>query len=333
MEEIALEHAGDDLERFGPAGADKAEHAGDLPGEHGQRIVLHHRRHFEVLHRQHARAGGPHRRLAHAVERIGEIASDHRLDDARAVEFRRVVGDDLLPVAQNGDAVGQQQRLLERVRDEHDRDAAPLEVAHEIEEVLLLFRRQRRRRLVEDDHLGLVEHGARDFDHLLLGRAERADGRGRGDVEIQRLQELLRGDVDAAQSIVKALLAEEEVLRHRHRRHETVLLKHHGDAEMTRFERRLRRNLDAVDGHCSRGQRDDARHDFGQSRLARAVLADERMDLPAPEIEIDAVDRRDAGIEFGRFVQRENDVVAHAPSSLSSGAIGSFRTRPAPWRS
>ena len=59
VEEVALQHAGYDLEGLGAAGADQAEYAGDLPGEHRQRIVLHHRRHLEILHREHARAGRP----------------------------------------------------------------------------------------------------------------------------------------------------------------------------------------------------------------------------------------------------------------------------------
>ena len=59
VEEVALEHAGDDLEGLGAARADQAEHAGDLPGEDRQRVVPHHRRHLEVLHGQHARAGRP----------------------------------------------------------------------------------------------------------------------------------------------------------------------------------------------------------------------------------------------------------------------------------
>ncbi len=235
MEEVALQDARDDLEGFGPPGADKAEDAGDLSGEDRERIVFHHRRHFQVLHRQHALADRAHGRLAHAVETLRQVAPDHRLDNARAIEFRRVVSNDVFAVAQHRDAVGEHQRFFERMRDEDDRYAALLEIADEIEEVFLLFRSERGGRLVEDDHLGAMKHGARNLDHLLLGRAERADSDGRIDVEVQRLQELLRGDVDAAQTIVKALLAEKQVLRHGHRRHETVLLKHHADAETAGF--------------------------------------------------------------------------------------------------
>ena len=55
------------------------------------------------------------------------------------------------------------------------------------------------------------------------------------DVEIERLQELLRRDVDAAQPVEELLGAEIEVLRHRHRRHQAGLLEHHGDAAPQRF--------------------------------------------------------------------------------------------------
>ena len=53
--------------------------------------------------------------------------------------------------------------------------------------------------------LRVVQYRARDFDHLLLGRPKRRDGSGRCDIEVQRLQELLRRDVNAAQTIVKML--------------------------------------------------------------------------------------------------------------------------------
>ena len=95
----------------------------------------------------------------------------------------------------------------------------------------------------------LMQHRAGDLDHLLLGGAERPTVAVGVDVEIQRLQELLGGNVDAAQPIVEFLLAEKQVLRHRHGRHQTVLLEHHGDAELPRLQRRLRRCLHAVDEH------------------------------------------------------------------------------------
>ena len=85
--------------------------------------------------------------------------------------------------------------------------------------MVFFFRGQRRGRLVEDDDARLVVHGAGDLDHLLLRRAELRDVHGRIDAEIQRLQELLGGDVDAAQAVEEFFVAEIDILRHRQRRH------------------------------------------------------------------------------------------------------------------
>src|SRR6202051_2951278 len=103
----------------------------------------------------------------------------------------------MLAVAKDRNSIRQDQRFLERVRNEHDRHAAALEVADQIEEVLLFLRRQRGGGLVEDDDLCLMQDGARDLDHLFLGGAEKADRCRRGDVKIERLKKLLSGDVDA----------------------------------------------------------------------------------------------------------------------------------------
>ena len=103
------------------------------------------------------------------------------------------------------------------------------------EELLLLLGRQGRGRLVEDDDLGVVLHRPRDLDHLLLAGAEPGDERRRIDVEIERLQELLAGDVDAAQPVEELLVGQEDVLRHRHRRHQAGFLEHHVDAAPQRF--------------------------------------------------------------------------------------------------
>ena len=55
-------------------------------------------------------------------------------------------------------------------------------------------------------------------------------------------------------------------------------------------------DLDAVDLHRARGQRDDAGHHLCQRRFAGAVFADQRMDLAAPQLEIDILDRGNARI-------------------------------------
>ena len=182
--------------------------------------------------------GRADRWLARAVERLRQVAADHRLHDPRAVEFAASSVTTCLPSRStvmrsaicSASSSACEMKIIDTPGCFRSRTRS--------KKYFFSSGVSARGRLVEDDHLGLVENGARDLDHLLLGGAEQAHGRRRRHVEIQRLQELLRGDIDAAQAVVEFLLAEEQVLRDRHGRHQAVLLEHHGDAEMARLERR-----------------------------------------------------------------------------------------------
>ena len=142
-------------------------------------------------------------------------------------------------------------RLFQRVADEDDGDAFALEPPGKIEEVELLFRRQRRGRLVEDDDAGLVMNGARDLDHLLLAGTERRDLDGRIDIEIERQEEALCVDVEAAQAI-------EQLARGRDRCSappsstgtRLVSWIDHGDAVVQRIGWRFQHDRLAVEQHC-----------------------------------------------------------------------------------
>ena len=238
--------------------------------------------------------------LVRTVEFVGERAADHGAHDLLAVEGRRDVGHDMLAVAHDGDAVGDLQRLLQRMRDEDDRDAARLQPLDQREELVLLLRRQRRRRLVEDDDLGVVMHRPRDLDHLLLAGAEAGHHGGRIDVEVERLQELLAGDVDAAQPVEALVVGQVDVLRDGQRRHQAGLLVDHRDAALQRFRRRCRARPSAPSIQISPAVGcDDAGQHLGQRRLAGAVLAEQRMHLAAMQREGDVLDRRHAAILLG----------------------------------
>ena len=161
---------------------------------------------------------------------LGDVAADHVPHQLLAGHLRGLGGDDQLAVAQHGDAVGDFQRFLERVRDVDDGDAAGAQVAHQVEEMHDLLGREARGRLVEDNDAGLVVDGAGDLHHLPLGGAEQRDRDRRVDVEIERLQELLRLDVQRAKACEQLLVAEFDVLRGSHRRHQARFLIDHADA-------------------------------------------------------------------------------------------------------
>src|SRR6185295_11874754 len=107
----------------------------------------------------------------------------------------------MLAVAQNGYAVGDRERLLQRVGDEYDGYVPMLQPLDQRKELMLLFWRQSRRRFVEDDHLCVVMNCARNLHHLLLACAKSRHDGGRIDVKIERLQKLLARDVDAAEAV------------------------------------------------------------------------------------------------------------------------------------
>ena len=161
------------------------------------------------------------------------------------------------------------------MRDVDDADAARAQVAHQVEEMDDLFRRQAGRRLVEDDDARIVVDGARDFDHLPFGGAEHPHRRRRIDVEIQRLQQLLRLDVQLFEAGDQLLVAEFDVLRRRHGRHQAGLLIDHADAGGERIARPLEIDRLAVDVIVARGQLDGAGDRLAQGRFAGAVLADQ----------------------------------------------------------
>ena len=251
MKEVALDQPRHHLEGFRAARPHQPEHSRDLAGKHRQRIVFHHGRHAQIAHRQHAFALLAHHGLALAVQGLRQVAPDHGLDDACAVKVGLVVGHHMLAVAQHGNAVGQQQRFFQRMRDKNDRDAARLEVEHQVKEVLLFFGRQAGGGLVKNDDAGVMQHGAGDFHHLLFGRAQEADAGGGVHVKVERLQKLLRRDVDAAQAVVKLLAAQKQVLCHRHGGHQAGFLEHHGNAVAARVQRRFHLNRFAFDQHLA----------------------------------------------------------------------------------
>ena len=99
------------------------------------------------------------------------------------------------------------------------------------------FGSQARRGFVENDDARVVIDGAGDFHHLALGGAEQRHRRCRIDVEIEGLQELLRLDIEGAEAGDQLLIAEFDVLRRGHRRHQAGFLIDHADAGSERIAR------------------------------------------------------------------------------------------------
>ena len=149
------------------------------------------------------------------------------------------------------------------------------------EEMMLLLGRQRRGRLVEDDDLGIVVHGPGDLDHLLLPGSESGDESRRVDMEVQRLQELLAGDVDAAKPVEAPGVGQIDVLGDRQRRDQARLLIDHRDAAPQRLGRRPQFRLLPIDPDFARSRLNHAGQHLGKRGFSRAIFAEQSMHLAA----------------------------------------------------
>ena len=155
-----------------------------------------------------------------------------------------------------------------------------------------LGRRQHRRRLVEDQDLGVAVERLQDLDALALADRQRRDDRvgidGKAEFPGQLLDALARGGAVEAQP-PRTLRAERDVFQHGHVVGEREMLVHHADAGVERGTR--------VAGRQSLAEGFDgalvgdvvAEEDVHQRGLAGAVLAKQRDDLAALQVEGDGV--------------------------------------------
>ena len=92
-----------------------------------------------------------------------------------------------------------------------------------------------------------------------------------------------------------AMLAEDDVLGDRERRHEPEVLVHHPDPGLDRVARRVEVHRLAVEPDLALVRPVQADEDVRERALAGAVLAEERVHLAGRGLEVDAVVREDAG--------------------------------------
>ncbi len=210
------------------------------------------------------------------------------------------------------------------VRDDDHGEALLAQPAHEREHLLGLCDPERRGRLVEDHELGVPLDGLRDRDGLPLAARQRCDRpqdrRNRRDGE--RLQRRGRAlchlglvqDLPAVQ-----LAAEVHVLDDVEVVAESEILVDDLDPEARRVLRpvdadrlALEEDLAAVGGVRA----GDGLHERG---LARAVVADERHHLAAPDLEVDVGERlhRPEGLRDVTKLEKWGFLVGHPEAILT----------------
>ena len=232
---------------------------------------------------------------------------------------RPIAHDPALP--QHRDPVGQRQRLGQLVRHDDDRRAGRGQLAQQDEQLLHLVGGEDGGRLVEDQEPRRRDQRLQDLDALLLAHREVLDQRGadprsRAAARRASARDLAGQALGAERTEVAA--RERHVLRDRHRRHQHEVLVDHRDAGTARFLRRAPRDRSAGQPDLA-GVRDvESRHHLHERGLARAVLAEQRVNGPGVAAEVDPVER----LHRTEALARRRRPRAPARSNRRSGRAG-----------
>jgi cytochrome P450 len=170
------------------------------------------------------------------------------------------------------------------VRDVKDGDPALAEPAKDTEQGLGLVLRQGRRGLIENDQPRRQGVHACDLDQLLLSHGELADGRIRVQGQVDSVKDRLHispksTPIDPPDT-VRRVAAGKDILGDREIRKQAELLVDHPDATLSRSCRVAQRELETVKKQRSGVWRLCPRKHLHECRLAGAVFAYDRVNLP-----------------------------------------------------
>jgi hypothetical protein len=165
------------------------------------------------------------------------------------------------------------------VSDEHNRDAGVSEASQRAEEFRDLTRSERGGRFVEDEDPHLTRERLDYLEALAKSDRKIAGGSVGVDREARRLRDPSHQAARRLAIVTQAAPAEPDVLGYRHRRHLGEVLVHHSQAGRHRFSGRTEPCRPAGDFHRSFVRRHQPEQDVHQRALARAVLAQQRVDL------------------------------------------------------
>ena len=206
------------------------------------------------------------------------------------------------PCPDDRDGVGDGEYFVELVRDEQRSHALGGELAQRGEQLIDLVRHEHRGGFVEYEDLHAAIQHLQDLDPLACAYAELVDGGIRIDsqtVPTPDLENALAGPVDVDAPLLPGLVTEDDVLDDGQVAGQHEVLMHHADAGGDGVARRLERSNGAIDGDGALVRRLLAIEDLHQRRLARTVLAHDRVHRAVAHREVDVVVGDDAGEPLG----------------------------------
>jgi len=203
------------------------------------------------------------------------------------------------------------------VGDEDEAGATSPKLAHLVEKHLGFLARQYGRRLVHEHDARPAADRLGDLDHLLVGYGKRADQR----IFVDPRAELVEHTARLGPHVLAVehaetgdLAAKEQAFGDGQVVGEVEFLVDEHDAE--RFGRAVRRQDDrlAVEQDGAGACLFEARQDLDQRRLARAVLAHQRMHLARKHVEIHAEQHLDVAERFRDSLRGEHGCARRVPN-------------------
>ena len=191
------------------------------------------------------------------------------------------------------------------MRDEDDRGALVAQLLHDRHELVGLLRRQHGGGLVEHEHLRVERQGLDDLDPLLHADGEVLDARVGVDVEPEALGDLEDAALGASEPAELLLVAEHDVLGDREDGDEHEVLVHHADAGAHGVAGSCERLRGAVEQDLALVGLVQAVEHVHERGLARAVLAQQAVDLACLDREVDVVVGRERAEALGDAAQLE----------------------------
>src|SRR5690606_19631740 len=175
----------DRAERLRPSRPEQTRDTEDLASPQLELDVIGKRRRRKLPDTQDRLAG----LVRHARKKLGERTSHHELDDVARDDVRDLSRPRRASVAQNREAIGDAEDLVEEVADVDHAHAFIAKAPDDLEEAFGVVMSEGARRLVEDEDPRLARDRARDLDDLLLAHAERRHRSSRIDLAVAENRE------------------------------------------------------------------------------------------------------------------------------------------------
>ena len=219
------------------------------------------------------------------------------------------------------------QGLADVLLDEQHGQAGGQDLRQHAVDALDHHRRQAERQLVEQQHAGVGHERPADGHRLLLAAGQL---RGLLLAALSHPAEQLVHALDRPRARPRVGGADLQVLLHRQRPEQPSSLRHHGDSPGGPAFGPQPGHVRAVEQDRARGRLVQAGDRAQQRRLARAVRADDRVDLAGEHPQRDPVQGPQLPVVHDQAADLQQRRPAACPAPVSRCGHGSLRSAPAP---